>query len=110
MASRTVRRRRLKRLERVSGMSAAALRAASQSLLKDGRDEMRRRADSLKAPEVWAWEADHRELAWALDPSGELAGELACLCKEAVAGVAGLHLKGGSRPLADRARLERPQA
>ena len=74
--------------------------------LRRWRAEAAWRARDLGAPAVWALAAEVGAEAEALDPSGELASDLARVCAEAIAGVARGHLVRGSRSLADQARLQ----
>jgi hypothetical protein len=111
MPERSVRRRRHKQLARLRELPSARRQAEAALRLVAWRREARRRAGSLAAPSVWALPKDPsiRAAVAALDPGGELQADLRRVCAEAVAGAAGPALVGGSRPLADRARLSRPQ-
>jgi hypothetical protein len=108
MPSRSVRRKQHKRVARFEKpRSDLALPQTATELLLGWRAEARRRAARLGAPAVWALAASSsvQAIAGKVDPSGELLSELRRVCAEAVAEVAGYHLVGGSRPLADRRRL-----
>jgi hypothetical protein len=110
MPSRSARRRRSKHIAhvvaRAAGLDEGGRRARAAWYLARWRAEAHRRADDLNAAAVWALNDDKQALARALDPTGELAGDLARACAEAVARAAGHHLVGGSRPLADRSRVQ----
>lgn len=105
MASSKMRRREQKQLQAVEKLSPDERYKEGGRLLKEWRVEANRRSNDLGAPEVWALMESKKKLAWLCDPSGELAGDLARICAEAVARVAGRHLASVSRPLADRSRL-----
>ena len=105
MPTRRSRQRLHRHLAHIAGLGPGARRDLGTGHLARWRAEANRRADDLGAPAVWELEARYRPLALALDPSGELAGELSRVCAEAFARAAGRHLVGVSRPLADRARL-----
>ena len=105
MPARSVRRRKTKHAARLGDLPDGRRRVVAIWHLTRWRAEARRRADDLGAPAVWALGRSRRPLALALDPTGELAEELARVCAEAVAHAAGPHLVGGSRPLADRSRV-----
>ena len=98
-------RRLERRTCRTDAPAGAEGRAVINWHLSRWRKEARRRANDLGAPAVWALGRSRRPLALALDPTGELADDLARVCAEAVARAAGPHLVGGSRPLADRSRV-----
>jgi hypothetical protein len=111
MPSRSVRRRHHKRLQRAdayAGLSAAERWREANRKLIGWRGEARYRARHLGVAAAWALAADPeiQAVARALDPSGELESELRRACAEAVAEAAGWHLVAGSRPLADRSRLQ----
>jgi hypothetical protein len=105
MASRTVRKRLHRQVTRLAGLGAPARLAESRWYLTRWRAEARCRAASLGEPAVWKLEAEARPRALALDPSGELAADLARVCAEAVEWAAERRLLGVSRPPADRARV-----
>ena len=109
MPSRTVRRARRKSLARIDAAPLDRMaRQAAETLIR-WRAEARHRARSLGAPAVWdlARDAGIQEVARRLDSTGGLYAELERVCAEAVADIAGRHLVGASRPLADRRRHER---
>lgn len=75
-------------------------------LLDGWKAEARRRANDLDEPGVWMLMKTKARVIAACDPAGELASELSRICHEALARVFGPHLMGGSRPVADRSRLQ----
>jgi hypothetical protein len=102
----SARRKQHKRLGRLQQRwSDGAAKPTATELLQKWQSEARRARD-LGAPAVWDLTRYPSVLATAhaVDPSGELLSELHRVCAEAVAEVAGRHLLGGSRPLADRRR------
>jgi hypothetical protein len=107
MPSRSVRRRQTKQAARLGALGAGLAEGPGRAVmawhLARWRAEANRRADDLTAAAVWALNDGVR--AKALAPTGELAGDLARACAEAVARAAGRHLVGVSRPLADRSRV-----
>ena len=109
MSSRTARRCRHKRLARIAAQRPDKRARDAARTLVQWQVEARRRARSLGAPGVWdlARAPQIREVAHGLDPTGELQSDLDRVCAEEVAAVAGRHLVGASRPLADRRRHER---
>jgi hypothetical protein len=110
MPSRSVRRRRHKRLASLRALPPALHAAEAARRLVGWRREAHRRARSLTAPAVWGLANDPqvRAAVAALDAAGELQADLDRVCAEAVAREAGRSLVRGSRPPADRARLCRP--
>jgi len=109
MPGRSASRRRHKRLARLQASELTTRRAESARLLVAWRVEASRRAGSTGASAIWALshDPDIRSIAAALDPEGELQADLDRVCAEAVAREVGASLVRGSRPLADRARLEK---
>ena len=109
MPSRSVRRRKNKRLARVGQLTPEGRTFAAMQSLLGWKVEARQRALTLSAPEVWALAADprNRELANRLDESGDLLADLQRICAEAVAEMAESRLLAASRPAADRVRLRR---
>ena len=109
MPSRSVRRRKNKRLARVGQLTPEGRTFAAMQSLLGWKVEARKRAQTLSAPEVWALAADprNRELANRLDESGDLLADLQRICAEAVAEMAESRLLTASRPAADRVRLRR---
>jgi hypothetical protein len=109
VSSRTVRRARHKWVARIEAQPQDKTAKEAAGILVQWWAEARRRARSLGAPAVWtlARDPDIHQVAQKLDPTGGLRADLNWICAEAVAEVAGRHLVGGSRPLADRSRRER---
>src|SRR5262245_12100363 len=106
MPARSARRRQHKRLGHLPSLTDGQRRVVASWHLRRWRKEVLRRAQNLGAPAVWALAAEVQAKAAALDPSGELAADLQRVCAEAIASVAGRHLVSGSRPVAERARME----
>ena len=109
MPIRSTRRRQHKRLARLQLLNPSTRDIESAHRLLGWRREANRRAGALDAPAVWALANDPhiRAAAAALDPNGELQADLNRVCAEAVAREAGGSLVRGSRPLADRSRLQK---
>lgn len=108
MPGRSTHRRRLKRLARMEAMEPSARVDESARLLVEWRREADRRARSLGAPAAWDLARGYaRDVT--LDPKDDLQADLNRVCAEAVARQAGGCLVRGSRPLADRCRLDKPK-
>ena len=104
--SRSARRNGHKRLARSLKASEAPYSALVCRWLAAWRAEAQRRARLLGAPAVWALLRGPRVVALLrqLDPSGELAQDLARLCAEAVAAVSDPRMARGCRPASVPAR------
>ena len=105
-SSRSARRNGHKRVARSLKESEAPFSALACRWLACWRGEARRRAHLLGEPAVWALPREPRVAALLrqLDPSGELAQDLARVCAEAVAWACDPRLAGGSRPVSVPAR------
>jgi hypothetical protein len=102
-----VKRRHAKALCRLRGLSKVAKAAEARRRLEEWRAEARRRADHLDLPLVWDLTTDAYIVAvcHCLDPSGQLHADLESVCLDELARVIGPHVKGGSKPVAERIRL-----
>jgi len=109
MASRSVRRRKHKQLQRLAELSDRQKSQVAGLVLTGWKIEARRRARRLSAPTVWGLASDSHAQAITeiLDRTGELEADLHRVCAETVSETASVRLVTSGRPLAERSRCNR---
>jgi len=109
MRARSVRRRRYKGMARNNGSHRTWRDAEGVRQLLSCQGEAQRRAPSLTRSAVWDPSSDERipAIAVALDSEGGVQEHLGPVCAKMSANGSGCFLVLGSRPAADRARLQK---
>ncbi len=108
MASRSVRRRKHKELQRLQELPRRQKPGVAAMVLASWQIEARRRGRFLHTPAVWALAADPHihAVAAALDPTGELQADLNRLCADTIAQNAAQQLIATPRPASDGFRCK----